>query len=64
MLQLFASLHFASLISKLKEEYIKMTSLKTVMKWENGLECELDKIIELGKVVKTSVKIVLSLKLE
>ena len=64
MLQLFTSLHFASLISKLKEENIKMTSLKTVIKWENSLECELDKIIELGKVVKTSVKIVSSSKLE
>ena len=56
MLQLFASLHFASLISKLKEENIKMTSLKTVVKWEKSLECELEKIIESGKVVEIKCK--------
>ena len=56
MLQLFDSLHFASLISKLKEENIKMTSLKTVVKWEKSLECELDKLIESGKVVKITCK--------
>ena len=56
MLQLFASLHFASLISKLKEENIKMTSLKTVVKWEKSLECELEKIIESRKVVEIKCK--------
>ena len=52
MLQLFASFHFASLISTLEEENIKLTSLKTVLKWGKSLECELEKIIESGKVVK------------
>ena len=39
-----------------------MTSLKTVVKWENlykiskSLECELEKIIESGKVVKIKCK--------
>ena len=56
MLQLFTSLHFTSLISKLKEENIKMTSLKTVVKWEKSLECELEKIIESRKVVKIKCK--------
>ena len=56
MLQLFAGLNFASLISKLKEENIKMTSLKTVVKWEKSLECELEKIIESGKVVEIKCK--------
>ena len=56
MLQLFTSLHFTSLISKLKEENIKMTSLKTVVKWEKSLECELEKIIESGKVVEIKCK--------
>ena len=46
MFQLFASLHFARLISKLKEENIKMASLKTVVKWEKSLECELEKKID------------------
>ena len=56
MLQLFASLHFASLISKLKEESMKMRRLKTVVKWEKSLECELEKIIESGKVVEIKCK--------
>ena len=56
MSQLFASMHVASLISKLKEENIKTTSLKTVVKWEKSLECELEKIIESGKVVKIKCK--------
>ena len=57
MLQLFASLHFASLISKLKEENTKITSLKKlVVKWEISLECELEKINESGKVVKIKCK--------
>ena len=56
MLQLFTSLHFAILISKLKEEDIKMTSLKTVVKWEKSFEYELEKIIELRKVVKIKCK--------
>ena len=56
MSQLFASMHVASLISKLKEENIKTTSLKTVVKWEKSLECELGKIIESGKVVKIKCK--------
>ena len=56
MSQLFASMHVASLISKLKEENIKTTSLKTVVKWEKSLKCELEKIIESGKVVKIKCK--------
>ena len=56
MLQLFASLHFASLISKLKEENIQMTSLMTVVKCEKSLECELEKIIESWKVVGIKCK--------
>ena len=56
MLQLFTSLHFNSLISKLKEENIKMTSLKTVVKWEKSLEYELEKIIQSRKVVKIKCK--------
>ena len=56
MSQLFASMYVASLISKLKEENIKTTSLKTVVKWEKSLECELEKIIESGKVVKIKCK--------
>ena len=56
MLQLFASFHFASLISTLEEENIKLTSLKTVLKWGKSLECELEKIIESGKVVKIKCK--------
>ena len=56
MLQLFASFHFASLISTLEEENIKLTSLKTVVKWGKSLECELEKTIESGKVVKIKCK--------
>ena len=56
MLQLFASFHFASLISALEEENIKLTSLKTVVKWGKSLECELEKTIESGKVVKIKCK--------
>ena len=36
----------------LKEENIKMTNLK----WEKSLECELEKIIESGKVVEIKCK--------
>ena len=56
MLQLSASLHFASLISKLKEENIKTTSLKTIVKWGKSLECELEKITESGKAVEIKCK--------
>ena len=56
MLQLFACLQFTSLISKLKEENIKMTRLKTVVKWGKSLECELEKIIKSRKIVKVKCK--------
>ena len=56
ILHLFTGLHFASLISKLQEENIKMTCLIRVVKWEKSLECELEKIIESGKVVEIKCK--------